>query len=345
MHRKILTQLRCPLSFSQLDLQVLRAMEENPEHISEGILIAETGPVYPILEGVPRLLPDAMLEHEDFLRSHLVDYDLRLVRVKKTFLNAIETAERKNKKTRKSFSLEWEGHDYQSGKTWNLDAGSQVNQFFRETAENPQRLQGKTILDAGCGNGHLAMQIANFGIRVFAIDFSTSIVRASRINSNENCHFIQADVEMPPFCEAAFDLIHSSGVLIHTRNTRNSFLGLLPFVRKNGKISIWVYRKRKEFLHLIFNQVRNFTSQMHPVIQIPFLRVFIYLPALILKRLKGNQQPTADLWVEILDWFTPEFRWEHSEEDVKSWFREAGLEDVEISEHNHWGFNAIGIKA
>ena len=313
--------------------------------ISEGILQTETGTCYPVLEGLPRLLPDAMLEFGDYLQQHLPDFKKRHSNAMNLYGPAIDTARRKNLRTRRSFSAEWEGHDYSKGKTWELGIEEQVKRFFKECGENPESIRGKWMLDAGCGNGHLAMEIAALGARVFALDFSDSVLQAQRMNQHHECHFIQGDVEFPPFEPCSFDLVHSSGVLIHTRNTRNSFRRLSEFVKPLGKISIWVYRKRKEAIHRLFNLIRQFTSRLPTALQQIILRLFIFYPALLMKRLKGNQQIQNELWVEVLDWFTPEFRWEHEEEEVKSWFEEQKFSEILVSDNNYWGFNVTGIRS
>jgi SAM-dependent methyltransferase len=344
MRISILPLLRCPLSGAGFELRVISPDTERKDKISEGILMSSSGAVFPVLHGLPRMLPDAMLEHRDFLRRHLPDFDQRLAEVMQKFGSEIRLAEVKNRKTRNSFSREWSGYDYETGKTWNLDATSMLEQFLKESGEAAASLQGKIILDAGCGNGHLSMGIAGLGAEVFAMDFSTAVLEASRKNTALNCHFLQADVEHPPFRENTFSLVHSSGVLIHTRNTRNSFLRLLNYVKPGGKISIWVYRRRSEWLHLLFNQLRRYTSCMPAYLQIPYLRLFVFLPAFLLKKIRGSKQNAAALWVEVLDWFTPEFRHEHREEEVMEWYREGNCRDICLSDENHWGFSVFGTR-
>lgn len=344
MQTSILPLLRCPLTGAGFDLRIIAPHQVRKEEVSEGVLLSNSGTVFPIIQGLPRLLPDAMQEHRDYLRRHLPDFDQRLAEVMQKFGSEIRQAEAKNRKTRNSFSREWSGYEYDAGKTWNLDAAAMTQQFLKESGETAESLRGSKILDAGCGNGHLSMCIAGLGAEVFAMDFSTAVLEASRKNTALNCHFLQADVEHPPFQKNAFSLVHSSGVLIHTRNTRNAFLKLLGYVVKGGKISIWVYRRRSEGLHLLFNQLRRYTSRMPAIVQLPFLRLFVFLPAFLLKKIRGSKQDAAALWVEVLDWFTPEFRHEHSEEEVMEWYREGNCGNMCLSDANHWGFSVFGTR-
>lgn len=343
MQKSILPILRCPLSGTRLELMDFSAPGNSIE-IIEGIMLSNAGPAFPILEGIPRMLPDAMIEHADFLRQHLPDFDQRMASITARYGGEMRLATSKNHKTRLSFSREWAAFDYESGKTWNLDVPGLLAQFFRETGETTESIRGKKVLDAGCGNGQLSMELANIGAEVFAMDFSAAVLQAAQRNISGNCHFIQGDVEYPPFEKQAFSLIYSSGVLIHTRNTRSSFQRLAEFVADGGKISIWVYRKREEMLHRFFNRLRQQTAAMPAWLQIPFLRYVIFHPALWLKRWKGDRQSSSELWIEVLDWFTPEFRHEHSREEVISWFREATFNNALVTDENHWGFSVSGTR-
>lgn len=340
MQRELLAYLACPLSGSPLDFFPLSP--EDSGEIREGILLSACGPAYPVIAGVPRLLPDAILEHDDFLRKNLPEFEERKQLTLSQFSYEIHLAERKNRRTRASFTQEWKGHDYGSGHTWNQDAATQEQQFYAECGETSTQIHGKIVLDAGCGNGQLAMRLASSAAVVLAMDFSAAVEMAASVNLNRNCHFIQADVEFPPLKKGIADLIYCSGVLIHTRNTRNSFFRLLPCLAQNGKFSIWVYRRRSELLHRLFNQLREHTARLPQEIQHTFLRYFIFYPALLMKRIKKNFQPASGLWVEVLDWFTPEFRHEHEEEEVLRWYTEAGLSKARISDTNHWGFSVLG---
>jgi hypothetical protein len=39
--------------------------------------------------------------------------------------------------------------------------------------------------------------------------------------------------------------------------------------------------------------------------------VTIFPIAFFVKRLKGNKQNSREMMIDILDWLSPEFRWEH----------------------------------
>ena len=48
--------------------------------------------------------------------------------------------------------------------------------------------------------------------------------------------------------------------------------------------------------------------------------------------------------ISLIDFFTPEFRWEHDPQEVKSWFDRAGFILAEVTTYDTFGFNITGIK-
>ena len=141
-----------------------------------------------------------------------------------------------------------------------------------------------------------------------------------------------------------FDIVHCSGVLIHTTNTEYSFGCLLPCLKQHGKLSVWLYHPRKDFLHNCFNFIRKYSSKLPLKLQFIIYAVFLFPPSFIIKKLKGNKQNARELMIDILDWMTPEFRWEHTHEEVESWFVKNNFSEIKITTIEMFGFNTIGTK-
>ncbi|MEJ7589122.1 MAG: hypothetical protein WKI04_16315 [Ferruginibacter sp.] len=47
---------------------------------------------------------------------------------------------------------------------------------------------------------------------------------------------------------------------------------------------------------------------------------------------------------DILDWFTPEFRWEHDHTETEGWFAKRKFKNVQITTVGLFGFNIVGEK-
>jgi 2-polyprenyl-3-methyl-5-hydroxy-6-metoxy-1,4-benzoquinol methylase/uncharacterized protein YbaR (Trm112 family) len=334
----------CPITQQQLELTILKKSTKTldgieVEIIEEGILTSAVC-FYPIIKGIPRLIVEAVIDYRNFLQQHIEDFEVKEKALLNTYGNIINTAVKKNKRTKESFKFEWTFFNYDKDKTWNAAPEKMFDRFLAETDEVKTSLHNKLILDVGCGNGLLDGFIANEHAKVIAFDFSLSIEKAFEQNTNSNVIFVQADVQYPPFKKNIFDIVQASGILIHTNNTKNSFNCLTPLVKPNGKLSCWLYHPRKDFIHNTFNFIRRLTSKL-PLI---LYAIFLFPISFIIKKLKGNKQNSREMMVDILDWMTPEYRWEHTPDEATSWFIKNNFTSVKVTTTELFGFNIIGIK-
>jgi SAM-dependent methyltransferase len=349
MQEALLPLLRCPVTREQLTLSVIKKADkkfgnETVSVIEEGVLYAAADWFYPIIKGVPRLTVEAFLDYSDFLQVVENNYALRKENLYKKYGAVIRYAIKKNKRTRESFAKEWSVYNYDKDKTWDADDTGMVERFLKETGETRLSLKDKIIFDAGCGNGKLESLIAPECTSVIAMDFSNCIEEACYRNDFSNVHFIQGDVQFPPVPFKYFDIVHSSGVLIHTNNAELSFSCIEPAVKAGGKLSVWLYHPVKDKVHRFFNSVRKITSRLPLTFQYYLYLVTIFPLSWCIKKLKGNKQNSREMLVSILDWFTPEFRSEHEHTEAMAWFLKRGYNKVNITTVDKFGFNITGEK-
>jgi len=347
MLEKYLPFLVCPVTRSELRLHKIAVTTKNffngeKEIISEGILFADRDWFYSIIDGVPRLLIESFLDYAEFLRKNLPDYETLKTNLLKNHPGIIEEVVKKNKRTKKSFELEWGLFNYEEDKTWELKGEDLLERFLKETDETKTSLVGKLVFDAGCGNGQLNQYIARCGAIVVGMDLSKSVERANTNNKEENAFFIQADVQYPPLKFETFDIVHSSGVLICTNNSELTFSKIEPCVKSNGKLSVWLYHPRKNLIHNTFNFLRGFTSRLPVKFQYYLYLCTLFPVSYVVKRIKGNKQNPREMMIAIMDWFSPEFRWEHTHEEAASWFKKRNYKNVKVTTTDTFGFNIIG---
>lgn len=345
----LLQFLVCPVTRSALHPDIFSYSRKlynktEKEILWEGVLYAGNDWLYPIVDGIPRLQVEAFLDYENFLKEKLPDYEKRKNNLLASYGEFINHVVKKNKRTKESFELEWSLFDYSKDKTWELKGDDLLSRFLSETEETKDSLRGKLIFDAGCGNGELNQYIAQCGAVVIGMDFSKSIERAFSRNREEKAFFLQGDIQYPPLHDGQFDIVHSSGVLIHTFNTEYSFSRIESFVKKDGKLSVWLYHPRKNIIHRLFNFTRRYTSRLPLKFQYQLYRFTILPLSYIIKRLKGNRQNTREMMISIMDWFSPEYRWEHSQEEAAGWFAKRNYKDVKVTTKDTFGFNITGIK-
>ena len=349
MQEELVSLLRCPVSRSSLQLKVINRSQKHfitgeESVVSEGILFSENHWFYPVIGGIPRLNVESFLDYAVFFTRHLPDYAQRRSTLETTYPGLLQYVLKKNRRTRESFTLEWSLYDYGSDRTWEAGGEELLERFLQETDETRDSIKGKYVFDAGCGNGQLNQYVAAAGATVIGMDYSNSVERAYQENKRREAIFIQGDIQFPPLAFGHFDLVHSSGVLIHTNNTELSFGCIEPCVKPGGKLSTWLYHPRKDRIHRLFIRIRRLMVPL-PLRLKYFILLTIFYPAgYIVKRLKGNRQNKREMIIALMDQFTPEFRWEHTHDEAASWFSRRGYRNVKVTTTTIFGFNILGTK-
>jgi SAM-dependent methyltransferase len=95
-------------------------------------------------------------------------------------------------------------------------------------------------------------------------------------NKNVNSHFIQGDLQNPPFQLEMFDIVYSTGVIHHTNNTELSFSCISPLVKPKGRLYVWLYKPEKDLRHRLIVKIRKVTNKL-PI----WLQYILYLTFLV----------------------------------------------------------------
>lgn len=240
-----------------------------------------------------------------------------------------------------SFGFQWQYFsrtqlDSANGRTESRDS------FVEKTGWSLEELRGKRILDVGCGMGRFAEVCADAGAEVHGIDLSAAIESAAtNLKGRPGVFLYQADVMRLPFENNSFDLIYSIGVLHHTSSTRSAFSQLPKLLKDRGTIAIWVYSKR--FMLCAGGEVLRLVT---PSLPTPVLlnasriaRPLYYVHKLPLVGgitraiLPTSMHPDPEWRVlDTFDWYSPKYQWKHTFAEVKRWFRDAGLTDIETQQ-------------
>ncbi len=115
--------------------------------------------------------------------------------------------------TQESFGYEWQHFDAVLS-----DYDVEIDNYFGIVPL--ETFRDSIVLDAGCGMGRWARQIADRPVRrLYAVDFSRAIDRAAgTLADRPNAHCIQADVCNLPFRSGAMDFTYCLGVLHHLQD-------------------------------------------------------------------------------------------------------------------------------
>jgi len=357
MKKSFLQLLVCPLCHASLRSESFAETETG--EIESGLILCECGLKYPLIGGIPRLLPPALSSmlwemHPEFFRTYrerLPEALLPPDDAKQEGKQGEDQALRAQRETARSFGYEWQNFsemlpDYEANFRWYFERFS------------PDAFAGKRILDAGCGTGRHTFHMAQSGAgEVVAMDFSQAIEVAARNNrENPNTHFVQADIYHPPFAPGTFDFVYSLGVLHHLPEPEKGFRTLLPLLREGNYMNIYLYWNletepawRRTALSVVTNVRRVTTRLPHGLLKklswliaAGFQVAFVW-PASALARFKPTRS-LADrvplghyrkysfrvLYTDQFDRFSAPIENRYSRAEVAGWFERAGMEDVVI---------------
>ncbi|MBM3279378.1 MAG: methyltransferase domain-containing protein [Candidatus Handelsmanbacteria bacterium] len=328
MRYRLLELLACPRCRQPFVMEVFEHSRDQSgeELVEQGLLKSSCGAWYPIVDGIPVILPNALNIYSQFAeryRDRLPSWQFSA--------GEIAQFEREKKKTQDSFGFEWTIY---SAVYEERDRG-----YALEGGLTPEFFRGRLVLDAGCGYGRHARAVEEFGAEVVGLDLSVAVRNARRLTrDNPRIHIVQGDLFSPPFPRETFDLVYSWGVLHHTPDPRRAFEGLLDFVKEGGDISVKIYRKRPAPARLAESLIRKVTLRLplKTLYNLSYLCVPVnwfywklgrHLPGvrqLILGVVKVDPN-----WriahIDTFDWYHPQYQFHFPMEEVVSWFEKKGL--------------------
>jgi len=150
-------------------------LTKNKLVLSDSKLVSDSGEKFPVIDGIPRF----------------VELD--------NYANA--------------FGLQWKSFakiqlDSYNGSTISKD------RLVRCLGTSLAELQGKTILEVGCGAGRFTEHLVSSGALVHSVDLSAAVeANHDNISDKPNYRIAQADVYKLPFNENSFDIVICLGVI------------------------------------------------------------------------------------------------------------------------------------
>jgi uncharacterized protein YbaR (Trm112 family)/SAM-dependent methyltransferase len=354
MYLRLLDFLRCPSCQSGLESIVLESGPDvDGSEITSGFLqCVKREHWFPIVDGIPRMLPDAVQEHWETLRTQMPQPPPESLRPLIDTLNSHQAISY-HRQTRENFSHEWDNHEL-AGATWGMQLSDRVQWFFLDPLRIPAgELRGKVMLDAGCGNGSQSVAYTALGLEVIAIDLSSGLEHGHAYRHlhvgaiPERVHFVQADLQHPPLGPASVDIIHSAGVLHHTPDTLQTFRALHPLLRPGGTFYVWLY-KHEKWVTPVVNSIRALTTRIRPkgfarisqLMAVPFIVFCKTVNALGIRSYGNFTRREAAL--ALMDIFGAPYAYYHSFDEVAGWYNAAGFTEVWPCNDGRRGFGVCG---
>jgi SAM-dependent methyltransferase len=256
-----------------------------------------------------------------------------------------------------SFGFQWNRHRRTQLDSW-IGKPISENRLFETTAW-PREMPGVRILEAGSGAGRFTEILCRTGATIYSFDYSDAVeANAQNNGSCTNLRLFQADVLAIPLPEAWFDHVLALGVLQHTPDPKASFLNLARHVKPGGDIVVDVYRLSLASLMHWKYLLRPLTRLMAPDTLYGLVKTMVAMllgPTRALRRLAGRAgarlspiveyshlglTPEQNLEWAILDTFdmyAPAHDQPQTAAEVRRWFEQAGLAEVEVFN----GYNGI----
>ena len=373
MKLRILDLLICPecQSPEQLKLKVHSEFKANSDRqnnaeVETGVLTCLTCErQYPIINGIPRMLPDNLISnllsyHSDFFQEHSIKLPVPPGGIPLRGKSIADEIIQAKKRTLYSFSFQWNVFS-EMYEVWEENFLDYVHPL------QPDFFDGKLGLDAGCGFGRHLYYATKFGAEMVGLDLSEAVESAyNNTKQLPNVHIVQGDIYNPPFREGTFDFIYSIGVLHHLPDPQGGFTSLTRFLKTNATMFAWVYGPRYGISQKISVLLRRFTTKMDYRLLYAFcfsiaffLRTFSHLPYKVMRKvpsLRGvaeklpikehHKYPFRVVVADAFDRLSVPLVNYYTAEQFKKWFNDAGLVDVEIIERfkNNISWRGFGTK-
>lgn len=264
------------------------------------------------------------------------------------------------------------------GYQWNRFRREQIDAFNgthlserrwrTETGWEGDWLNGKWVLDAGCGAGRFLEVVSRSGgCDVVGVDMSNAVDAAREMLAGRaNVHLVQASIFELPFRPGAFDGVYCIGVIQHTPDPPRAIHSLAAVVRPGGRLALTMYEwKRFTKWHSKY-WFRPMTRRMRPerllalitaAMPVAFAVTEVLFRLPIAARLFRAIMPVANYvdfkelslrqryqWaiMDTFDMFAPAYDSPQRQADVVEMLTKSGV--GEIRRQSNMGLNIVGTK-
>ncbi len=224
---------------------------------------------------------------DDVVEGYLVD---RASKKRYPILNSIPRIVDSTENYADTFGFQWSNF-----KDVQLDGHTKLKlskeRFYSNTHWKPGELNGKLVLEVGCGAGRFTEILLNAGAKVVSFDYSNAVEANYKTNGHHPDLFIfQGSLYDIPFPNEHFDFVFCYGVLQHTPDPPLGLQSVFSKLKRNGKISIDYYLTPEKPTVWATPKYfwRPFTVTLRPTVLLRIIRIYMpfWLPLdTLIKRL------------------------------------------------------------
>jgi ubiquinone/menaquinone biosynthesis C-methylase UbiE len=238
---------------------------------------------------------------------------------------------------------------------------------FYKTTGWPSRMEGQRILEVGCGAGRFTQLALEAGAELVSFDLSSSVEAALRNNPRQSrWTLFQGSIYDIPLKKNSFDKIFCMGVLQFCPDVEGAFRSMLPFLKAGGEIVVDVYERSnglpplKTFVRPVTKRLK--TENLYKLLcwtippafevkkaihQVPAVgrQLAKLIPIGAISHTDRGLNYTDEELKQVkilsaLNMLSPAFEHPQRMEEVRRWFTESGLVEVELKR----GYNGINAK-
>jgi ubiquinone/menaquinone biosynthesis C-methylase UbiE len=125
--------------------------------------------------------------------------------------------------------------------SWEADDpdGTPTAPWHELTIKHLPALEGRRVLEIGCGRGVFARHLAERGAELVAADFSPAAIRhAARRLEGTSARAMVVDMQSMPFPDEAFDVVISQETLEHVPDPARALAELVRVTRRRGTLLV-----------------------------------------------------------------------------------------------------------
>ncbi|MDP9201666.1 MAG: methyltransferase domain-containing protein [Gemmatimonadota bacterium] len=359
MWSRILDWLACPVCHNHLQLESFEEshIELAPEHlllakqrdlldddfnryITSGVLLCNRcRGLYPIMHGLPVLVPYATPIHTEFA-STFAGRLSEFATYRPPTLEAVPGEQF----VMNSFSSEWIGYSY-DGVIWDLTYEDHEKRFLAEIGPAAATHgRGGLFVEIGCGIGLTSFFASkNLQCDAIGVDLSLAVLRASQhFKTDPFLHFVQGSAFYLPIRRSLASVMYSHGVLHHTYSTAKAVASVAQHCQEDGWLYLWLYGSGSKK----GSPARRIAYMLEETLRPVIARNLASLPSraalaamAYAYRLVNAFHRFRDPSVEKYDYdkalhaardrFTPLYAHRQDFAEVASWLTALGFEDVE----------------
>jgi 2-polyprenyl-3-methyl-5-hydroxy-6-metoxy-1,4-benzoquinol methylase len=305
---------------------------------------------------------------EESLGDNVIEGTLSCPRCNRKYLiiNGIPRFVEPEENYAENFGYQW--HQFRITQIDRINAHNlSRSRLLNDTRWSIDWMQGKLILDAGCGAGRFTDELAQLGARVVACDISSAVDACKQTVDDSTGHtsnrgkveIVQANLLAMPFKKDAFEAIHCAGVIQHTPDPDKIMRALPSHLQSNGRLFYnfyevdpftkfqvikyllrqWTPKWRMQTLvkfsrwmcYIFF--VPSFVMNSIPVVR--FFNRFLPICSVHPRGVPVKQQFNLTL-LDTVDWYGPQYEIRQNHKKVSTLLEEEGLDEVESAEGFVW---------